>query len=260
MLIGGNHADARLVNSSTQISITISINSGRPRFADALNAGILPTGYSALIEQHAGSPVPDVLAVERRSKGKKPANPKGGTLVKIPPQTRYTWKSKKAILAAKANRVAIHHGLGEIVCVIEIVSPGNKHSRLSFDDFIAKAVAFLHHGVHLLIVDPFPPSKRDPNGIQYAIWEEIDEIPLEFDPAKPLTMGAYAAGNVIAGLETMANVEAIAVGDVLPDMPAYLEYGEYVPVPLEATYQAAWANCPADMRELVETGKLADEE
>ena len=29
---------------------------------------------------------------------------------------------------------------------------------------------------------------------------------------------------------------------------------DYVPVPLEATYQTAWQNCPQDMREFVERG------
>ena len=42
-------------------------------------------------------------------------------------------------------------------------------------------------------------------------------------------------------------------------MPAYLDRTVYVSVPLEATYQAAWATCPVDMRELVETGKLTGE-
>ena len=63
----------------------------------------------------------------------------------------------------------------------------------------------------------------------------------------------------ITGSETTAYVEMIGVGDTLPDMPAYLDRSGYVPVPLEATYQAAWATCPADLRELVETGKLSGE-
>jgi hypothetical protein len=42
-------------------------------------------------------------------------------------------------------------------------------------------------------------------------------------------------------------------------MPAYLDAGGYVPVPLESTYQAAWKTCPADLRELVETGRLSGE-
>jgi hypothetical protein len=60
-------------------------------------------------------------------------------------------------------------------------------------------------------------------------------------------------------VERAEYVNLIGVGDTLPDMPAYLDGCGYVPVPLEATYQAAWATCPADMRELVETGRLPGE-
>jgi hypothetical protein len=227
---------------------------------DALNSGALPDGFSALVEQHAGSPVPDVLAVERRSKGRRPAKPSGGLLVQTAPKTRHVIKSQKAVLAARANRIVIRHRLGEIVCVIEVVSPGNKHSKLALREFVEKAIEFLQAGVHLLVIDLFPPTPRDPNGIHKAIWDEIDETTFELPPDKSLTLAAYEAGDSIAGLDTVAYVEPVGVGDMLPDMPAYLEWGEYVPVPLEATYQAAWASCPADMKELVETGKLAGEE
>ena len=58
----------------------------------------------------------------------------------------------------------------------------------------------------------------------------------------------------------MAYVEPVGVGDVLPDMPAYIEHFGYVMVPLEATYQATFADCPSDMRVLVETGSLPGED
>ena len=64
----------------------------------------------------------------------------------------------------------------------------------------------------------------------------------------------------VLGIATVAYVEPVGIGDALPDMPAYLDRDGYVPVPLEATYLATWATCPADMRELVETGKLSGEE
>ena len=62
-----------------------------------------------------------------------------------------------------------------MVAIIEIVSPGNKHSKDALRKFVSKAVEFLDQGVHLLIVDLFPPTKRDPNGIHRAIWDEISE-------------------------------------------------------------------------------------
>ena len=74
----------------------------------------------------------------------------------------------------------------------------------------------------------------------------MDE-PFELPPDKPLTIAAYFAGE-----PKTAYVEPVAVGDPLPDLPIFLDDRTYVPAPLEATYQAAWANCPDVIRELVE--------
>ena len=189
---------------------------------DTLNAGLLPPGYSALVEQHAGGLVPDVLA-------------------------------------ARGNRIVIRHRLGEVVCVLEIVSPGNKSGRAALRAFVEKTIEFLRQGIHLLVIDLLPPTARDPQGMHKAIWDEIEEEPFVLPPAKPLTLAAYVAGDLLTGSETTAYVELVGVGQTLPDMPAYLDRSGYVPVPLEATYQAAWATCPADLRELVETGKLSGE-
>ena len=225
---------------------------------DALNAGLLPSGYSALVEQHAGGLVPDVLALERRLRSSGPAEPAGGILTATPPKTRLV-RQAKLVLAARANRIAIRHRLGEIVCVMEVVSPGNKSGRAALRAFVDKTIEFLRQGIHLLVIDILPPTSRDPQGTHQVIWNEIEEEPFELVPGKPLTLAAYVAGDLLTGRETTAYVELVGVGDPLPDMPAYLDVGGYVQVPLEATYQAAWATCPADLRELVETGKLSGE-
>lgn len=226
---------------------------------DALNAGLLPPGYSALVEQHAGGLVPDVLALQRRSRPSHPAEPKGGVLTSDPPRTRLVRQAKTA-LAARANRIVIRHRLGEVVCIIEIVSPGNKSGRTALRQFVEKTISFLQKGIHVLVIDILPPTPRDPQGMYKLIWDEIDEEPFELPPDKPLTLASYVAGDLRADLETTAYVEWVGVGDTLPDMPAYLDRSGYVPVPLEATYQAAWATCPADMREFVETGRVPGED
>jgi hypothetical protein len=220
--------------------------------AAALNAGLLPPGYSALVEQHAGGLVPDVLALQRRSR------PKGGVLAVTPPKTSLV-RQAKSVLAARSNRIAIRHRLGEIVCVLEVVSPGNKSGRAALRSFIEKAIECLRQGIHLLIIDILPPTPRDPQGMYKAVWDEIEEESFELPPGKLLTLAAYVAGDLLTGIETTAYIELIGVGDALPDMPAYLERGGYVPVPLEATYQSAWAACPPDLRELVESGRLPGE-
>jgi hypothetical protein len=154
---------------------------------------------------------------------------------------------------AKANRVAIRHPLGHVVAVVEIASPGNKASRTALHSFVEKAVDFLKQGIHLLVIDLSPPTPRDPHGIHKAIWDEIDEQPFELPPDKPLTLAAYSAGPI-----KEAYVEPVAIGDVLPDMPLYLEPDRYVPVPLEWTYQTTWAVCPAELKEAV-LGSPSDE-
>jgi hypothetical protein len=223
---------------------------------NALNGGLLPKGYSALVEQHAGGVVPDVIALERRSKSKRPAEPAGGAVITAtPPKTDLVIQAQQELFAARGNRITIRHPLGRVVCVIEIVSPGNKGSRSALQSFVAKSVDFLKHGIHLLVIDLFPPSTRDPQGIHKAIWDEIEDHPFELPPDKPLTLAAY-----VADVPTTAYLRFVGVGDALPDMPAYLDCDSYVPVPLEATYQTTWASCPEDMREAVERGEPLSEE
>ena len=97
------------------------------------------------------------------------------------------------------------------------------------------------------MIDLFPPSRRDPQGIHKAIWDEFVEEDFELPSDKPLILAAYDAQPL-----PIAYVEPVAVGDVLPDMPIFLKPGKCVPAPLEATYQTAWAFFPAPLKRLLE--------
>ena len=209
-----------------------------------LNGGILPPGYRAMAEQVMGSVEPDVVGLRKRG-----ANDDGliATLARQP-VARMVGESLKRRYAAKANRIAIHHKLGQIVAVIELVSPGNKSSRRDFGQFLDKAAALIDRGIHLLIVDPFPPTRRDPRGIHRAIWDKIarDEDSFAFSATKPLTVASYRADPFAAF------VESIAVGDSLPDMPLFLDSVHHIEVPLEECYQETWTEQGADFDEYVE--------
>src|SRR5208282_2407472 len=98
------------------------------RIKDALNAGRLPKGVAALVEQRAGPREADVLAIERKGKP-RPTAPDGGVAVQKPPATQIIRRSANRIYADRANRVVVKHHLGRIIAVIEILSPGNKDSR-----------------------------------------------------------------------------------------------------------------------------------
>lgn len=211
----------------------------------ALNLGVLPAGYSALVEQRLDGPEPDVIAVEN-SVGRDTIS--GGTLVRERPRTMVSQQivNEELAYARKANRITIRHRLGDVVAVIEIVSPGNKSSRHALQKFVEKSLAWLEAGVHLLIVDLFPPTPRDPQGMHAAIFGELSDEPFVLPEQKPLTLVSYQSA-----AEITAHVEAVAIGQPLPDMPLFLTRDAYVPTPLESTYMATWDACPAGIRELL---------
>ena len=177
---------------------------------NALNGGLLPKGFSALVDQRTGGVVPDVLTVESTALAGRRQPLEGGAVVTAAPKARHFIQATKAILADRANRIAICHPLGEVVCIIEIVSPGNKSSRAALGKFVSKSIQMLQNGVHLLVVDLFPPTGRDPQGIHKAIWDEIEENAFALPANQPLTLAAYVAGDPIAGIMTAAYVEPIA--------------------------------------------------
>ncbi len=215
---------------------------------DRLNAGLLPPGFFAMAEQFVGRPETDVVALQTSSPAKDPMIGNGGVAVATQrPITRFVLTLEQERYARKAHRIAIHHEVGEVVAVIEVVSPGNKDRKHSLRSFVEKAVELIDQGVNLLIVDPFPPGHHDPQGIHKAIWDEFTDQPFELPPDKPLTLAAYQAEPT-----KTAYVEPIAVGDRLPDMPLFLCEEVYVSVPLEETYQTTWNVLPAELRRLLE--------
>jgi hypothetical protein len=212
------------------------------QIARALNEGLLPEGYVALAEQVTGGPEPDVVTLSLPQPAR--VMPPGGTaLAEAPITTRHQAKAEAIRYAEKADRIVIYHPDGIVVAVIEILSPGNKSSARRIKMFAIKAVRYLLAGINLLIVDLFPPSKRDPQGIHKLIWDRIQDEPFELPRDKPLTLAAYSAGGVIK-----AFVEPVGVGDALPDMPIFLDPDHYVSCPLESTYQESWRVFPKALK------------
>ncbi len=214
---------------------------------NTLNSGVLPDGYFAMADQRDSGPEPDVVALRLRG-----PEPTGGLVVaETPPRIKQAARveTEAAAYARKANRIAIRHELGRVVAMIEVVSPGNKDSKHAIASFVAKAVDFIRNGIHFLVVDPFPPGPRDPDGIAQAIWDALVGEPLATRPAEePLTVAAFDAGEPLT-----AYVDSLAVGDPLPEAPLFLAPGWYVNVPLEETYRASWQVTPRPIRDLLGT-------
>jgi hypothetical protein len=221
--------------------------------ARAFNRGLLPSDYYALPEQHAAGFGPDVLTLqdEDRGNGAEDASASvasGEGLVLAPPKLAPTAETEMAFYRRKQKTVTVRHVSGDrIVAMVEIVSPGNKAARNPLRAFVAKAAELLDQQIHLLIIDLFPPGRRDPDGIHGEIWQEIAGEEYAAPADRPLTLAAYESG-----LTVRAYVVPAAVGEALPDMPLFLEPEQAVSAPLEATYMAAFREVPRRWRRVLD--------
>jgi Protein of unknown function (DUF4058) len=215
------------------------------RIADALNGGLLPPGYMAMVGPVSGHPSRDTVALPVHESKEEPEG--GIAVATAPPTARVISRAERASYAKRADRIVIRHGREKVVAIIEILSPGSKSGRVMFRSFVERAADIINQGVNLLVVDLFPPTNRDPHGIHAAIWDELGDEPFEAPPGKPLIVASYLGGDI-----PTAYVESVGIGDPLPSLPIFLSETRYIPAPLEATYQDAWAVYPAMLKELIE--------
>ncbi|NLY03136.1 MAG: DUF4058 family protein [Rhodopirellula sp.] len=210
---------------------------------EALNGGVLPEGFYALSEQQAGRIQPDVLTLRGEDFSREEPGCAGGIAVaEAAPRVDLTLRlDESRSYALKQRTIAIRHRSGDdVVALIEIVSPANKDRERSVREFVDKAYQSVSAGVHLLVVDLFPPGKYDSHGMHGAIWSDFaGGVPYDVPRNKPLTLASYEAGD-----EPCAYVQPTAVGTPLVAMPLFLQSGRYVNVPLETTYQTAFAGMP----------------
>jgi Protein of unknown function (DUF4058) len=223
-----------------------------------LNSGLLPPKFYAMAEQIAGGLHPDVLTLgegqpslepQGRNGAGRNREPNGSLAVATsPPRVRFVMSAEEEEYARKTRAIAIRHASGDrVVALIEIVSPGNKSNRHGLRSFVDRALEFLNAGIQLLVLDLFPPGPRDPQGIHGAIWSEIRAHEFTLPADKPLTLAAYTGG-----IPKTAYIEPVAVGDVLPEMPLFLEPEIYIPLPLEPAYLSAFEAVPARWRSVLE--------
>jgi hypothetical protein len=194
----------------------------------ALMRGLLPKGYYVMAEQFGGDlGAPDVLTLQ--AAGTKPESDKRDSYARL-----------------QRTLIIRHTSDDRIVAIIEVLSPGNKSSRHAIRSFLNKAVVALDSGIHLLLVDVHPPGPRDPHGIHGALLNEIGTEDYVLGTERRLTVASYIGGAVVE-----AFVAHFAVGEPIPPMPLFLTRGNYVQVPLEAAYMAAWEDVPPQYKEVL---------
>jgi hypothetical protein len=170
-------------------------------------------------------------------------------VAEAPPQVRRK-QTVEATILARRRSLAIRHVSGHrLIALIEIISPANKDRRRHVDDLVDKAVSALERGIHLVLIDLFPPGPHDPSGIHGSVLQCLEPYghPYVLPAEAPLTLASYVAGPLVE-----IYLEHLAVGAALVEMPLFLRPDRYVNVPLESTYQAAYSDVPPIWREVIE--------
>lgn len=91
-----------------------------------LNAGKLPPGYFAVVEQHTGGPVSNLMTSEVKQ------------LVASRWICSRRARAEASIYARKANWIKVCHPKGVVVAVVEIVSPGCDPGLCSQSNCVAR--------------------------------------------------------------------------------------------------------------------------
>ena len=228
------------------------------RISDQLNQGILPNGFFAAAEQSSGGPYPDVVTLEMNvrepgmtgsAEPELPGQVGGVAIADAPPQVRFSFDSEILQYAEKADRIAVRSLSGNrIVAIVEIISPGNKHSGLAFRKFREKIQNLIENGIQILIVDLFPPGSFDPDGIPRGLQIESNSVVPAVTKDEPLSFLSLRVSDHISGF-----VELSAIGRDVPTMPLFLNADRYVNVLLNDSYEAAWHSVPQPWQKMIET-------
>jgi hypothetical protein len=215
--------------------------------SETLNEGLLPDSYYALPEQHAGLAITDVLTLREPNGPNAEGRVESAGGVATAVAERQVSRRLVAPIVPRPRTLTIRHASGhQIVALLEIVSPANSDRSSNVRAFVKKAEDALACGVHLLVIDLFPPRRHVRRGMPERIWRHLTQQPYLLPDGKPLTLAAFRAGPQLE-----AQLEHFAIGDPLREMPLFLSAERDVMIPLESTYQAAYRGMPAVWREVL---------
>lgn len=204
--------------------------------AQQLNQETLPPGYFAESEISVGPELEiDVAAME--------VTPSGGststaTTVWSPPRPKIAVKVDFAHLETCEVRVYQDLGGAELRAAIELISPANKDRAGSRRTFAAKCAGYLKHGIGLVLIDVVTSRTADLHAELFDVLE-VEGRRAAWTSPTGLYVVAYRAVTVRRSPRVEAWPEALALQEVLPVVPLWLAVDLYVPLRLEASYQAA---------------------
>jgi hypothetical protein len=208
--------------------------------ADLLNEQLLPEGYFAEEQTHAGSRVEIDVATFERAAPPVPSRRDGATAT-LPPQVWSPPAPAMEMPGVRPDRFEVlvfqSEGGATLVAAIELISPGNKDRPEHRRAFAAKCVNYLAQGIGLLILDIVTSRQGNLHNEFVQLLGNEDRFLL---PAEAhLYAVAYRPVRRDEGERIAVWPARLAVGQPLPVLPLAVGTGLCVPLDLESTYTHA---------------------
>jgi hypothetical protein len=156
--------------------------------SDALNEGLLPPGYYALVEPVVGEAIPDVLTLEAQAGGAaeatSAASPRSeeaaaGSLALLDPPAVIQELGPSYAELARHLLVRSEVEGDRVVAAIELVSRRSKVGRAKVDQFVSMSLGYLESGIHLAILDVQAPTNLVRGRFHALICEATGQDPPE---------------------------------------------------------------------------------
>jgi len=193
---------------------------------------VLPKRFHAAVQQHHGSRIEaDVLEYDLGSNAS--TNGTGGGVAL---QTYAPPQATGVLNATFPDEVEVPivdlEDSDNLVAVIELASPSNKHDPMARRAFAGKCASYLSNGVGLIVVDLVFKS-------HFNLHDEL--LAMIVPKSTPSSSWSYAAAYRPIRRDDTNQIDywlnSLAVGEPLPTLPLCLKGWGSIPLDLEETYQ-----------------------
>jgi Protein of unknown function (DUF4058) len=208
--------------------------------ADVLNRDLLPEGYFAEEQTHAGARVEIDVATFQDAGTEAERLPGPGVTATLPPRlwTPCVPCATISMVFPSDFEVLVFQSEGgnTLIAAIELISPSNKDRPVERRAFATKCANYLYRGVSLIVVDIVTSRQANLHHDILALLENaaVAQLPsathLYAVAYRPIQRGQAAQADIWTA--------AVAVGQPLPLLPLALDAQCCLPIDLEATYEA----------------------
>jgi hypothetical protein len=208
--------------------------------ADALNQGLLPEGYFAEEQAHAGARVEIDVATFADTNVEVVA-PQTGRVSTLPARVWTPPAPAFVMPAAFPDRFEVlvfeMEGGANLVAAIELISPANKDRASHRQAFAIKCASYLQEGVGMLIIDIVTSRQANLHIDMIQLLGHHSALAMPTDAL----LYAVAYRPIVRDKQEQVDVWTanLDVGQSLPVMPLVLNAELSLPIDLEATYVSA---------------------